>query len=369
MKIDQIDLYVFDTPLPNPLANPITSGASIFTVLAIIKTDSGLTGQGYGWTIGAPRAKFIRGATEVAAEFILGRDPIRTEAIWSAYDAMSNFVGTSGLAVIGMSILDIALWDIAGQAAGLPLWKLLGGHKERARMYMNLVNADASGVTPVEQIVEAFEHGWSAGFREFKARIGINSPQFDVPRIRRLIELAGSKGRFAVDMAQRWSPADAMWACTAMDDLGLFWMEDPGHQDDMRNMREIVERIHTPICTGENAYGLRGATRIVEELGCDYMMLDLERCGGITGWKKAAAVAETRNIKMTTHVYPHVGVHLICGTSNATIGEYVPWWDELFDGPIEVVDGYATPSNTPGNGKQVTADKFSRAVSHDVVRA
>lgn len=362
MKITAVELYLFDTALPAPLANPITSGASVATLLAVVRTDAGISGQGYGWTIGQARAKFIAGATEVAAEFSIGRDPTRTEAIWSDYEAFSNFVGTSGLATMAMSILDIAFWDIAARALELPLWKMLGGHKERARMYLNLINADTSGNASPEELAAACEAAWARGFRDFKCRIGLNTPQVDARRIRRLVQAARPEARFAVDIAQRWSGPDAMLGCAALDDIGLMWIEDPGHQDDVEGLRRIVERVRTPICTGENAYGLRGAAQIVEAIRPAYLMLDLERCGGITGWRKAAALAQAHHIRMTTHVYSHIGVQLVCGTANATIGEYIPWWDELLGGPLEVADGYAAASSAPGIGAHFEPAQFPRAI-------
>ena len=331
MKITAIELYLFDIPLPNPLANPITSGATIATILAVVRTDKGITGQGYGWTIGAQRAKFITGATEVAAQFALGRDPTRMDAIWTDYEAFSNFVGTSGLATMGMSILDIAFWDIACRERNVPLWRMLGGHKDKARM-------------------------------------GLNAPLVDADRVRSLVDAMSGRGQLAIDIAQRWGTVESPKACYEMDDIGLMWIEDPLHQDNYEGMRNLVESLDTPICTGENAYGVRGPVRIMDEIGCPYVMLDLERCGGITGWRKAAAVAETRSVRMTTHVYPHIGVHLVAGTPSATIGEYLPWWDDLLGGPISVKDGYAVPGEAPGVGAEVAASWFPRAVWKNVVK-
>ena len=368
MKITSVELYLFDIPLPNPLANPITSGASIATILAVVRTDKGITGQGYGWTIGSQRARFITGATEVAAQFALGRDPTRMDAIWSDYEAFSNFVGTSGLATMGMSILDIAFWDIACRAQNLPLWRMLGGHKDKARMYLNLISADASGKAPTDELHRAFEAGWASGYRDFKARMGLNPPMVDADRVRSLVESMDGKGQLAIDIAQRWGTVESAKACYEMDDIGLMWIEDPLHQDNYDGMRNLVESLDTPICTGENAYGVRGPVRIMDEIGCPYVMLDLERCGGITGWRKAAAVAETRSVRMTTHVYPHIGVHLVCGTPAATIGEYLPWWDDLLGGPIAVTDGYAVPGEAPGVGAEVASSWFPRAVWKNIIK-
>lgn len=368
MKITSVELYLFDLPLPNPLANPITSGATVATILAVVCTDQGVAGQGYGWTIGSQRAKFIAGATEVAAQFALGRDPTRMDAIWSDYEAFSNFVGTSGLATMGMSILDIAFWDIACRSLNVPLWKLLGGHKDKARMYLNMISADASGKASTDALHRAFEAGWAAGYRNFKARMGLNPPMEDARRVRELVAAMGGKGQLAIDIAQRWGTVESRAACYEMDDIGLMWIEDPLHQDNYAGMRALADSLDTPLCTGENAYGVRGAVRIMDEIGCPYVMLDLERCGGITGWRKAAAIAESRNVRMTTHVYPHIGVHLVCGTPSATIGEYLPWWDDLLGGPIAVEDGFARPGSAPGVGAEVASSQFPRAVWRTTIK-
>ena len=368
MKITAIDLYTFDVPLPAPLANPLTSGSSIITILAVVHTDEGFTGQGYGWTIGTERARMIADATAGAARFALGRDPQRVDAVWSAWEAYSNFLGTSGLATMGMSILDIAFWDIRGKVQEQPLWLMLGGHKERGRIYHNLIDSDTSGQATTAELMHGFEKAWAAGFREFKCRLGINTPKIDVKRIADLVHAADPTARFAVDIAQRWPATDALWACQAMEPLDLFWIEDPGHQDDYAGLRKIVETVRTPICTGENAYGVRGATRVMDEIGTPYVMLDLMRCGGITGWQKAAAVAESRGIRMATHVYPHIGVHLVCGTASATQGEYLPWWDSLHGGPVQVKDGYAVAGMEPGVGASIEQKEFARGVLYANLR-
>ena len=363
MNITAVDISFIDTPLPVPLANPLTSGASITTILAEVHTAQGITGQGTGWSIGMDRARMIAAATEGAARFALGRDATRIEALWSAWEGYSNFVGSSGLATMGMSILDIALWDIQGQALGQPLWRMLGGHKDKARMYCNLIDSDPSGTAPTAELMAGLEAAWARGYREFKLRMGLNAPLVDAGRVRDLVRAAaGQPARCAIDVAQRWSATDALAACVAMDDLGLFWIEDPGHQDDYAGIRNLARQIRTPICTGENAYGVRGGARVIDEIGCPWVMLDLMRCGGISGWRKVAALAEARHIRMATHAYPHIGVQLVAGTLNATFGEVLPWWDDLY-GPIAIRDGHATPDDTPGVGARIAATDLRRAVS------
>lgn len=217
--------------------------------------------------------------------------------------------------------------------------------------------------------MQGFEAAWARGWREFKVRMGLNAPMTDARRVRELVTAAGPKPRFAVDIAQRWSAADALPACVAMDDLGLFWIEDPGHQDDYAGIRAISQRLATPICTGENAYGVKGGARVIDEIGCPTIMLDLMRCAGITGWRKIAALAEARHIRIATHAYSHIGVHLICGTANASVGEYLPWWDNLYGGPLHAADGFVTPDDTPGVGARIAAAELARGVTYAQVRS
>lgn len=353
MRVDRVELYLLDRPLPRPLVGRVTSGGRMHTLVAVVRTSDGLSGQGYGWAINETHASFIRGATETAAHFLLGRDPRRMERIWSEYGLLSNFVGSTGLATIGMSILDMALWDITCRAYGLPLWRVLGGHKDVAPMYLNIIDADPDGRASTEDLEAALDSGKDRGFTAFKTRLGVNAPTVDAERVRMLVERQGSGGHLAVDIAQRWSAADSRAACSAMDELGLRWIEDPAPYDDVAGLSDLVRRLNTPICTGENAYGLSGPQRVVTEIRSDLLMLDLQRCGGISGWRKAAALAEAHHVSVTTHTYPHIGIHLVCGTSNAPVGEYLPWWDELMGGPPIVVDGVATPDDEPGIGIRV----------------
>lgn len=358
--IDHVELLLFEQTLLVPLANPITPGNEICTVVALVRTQDGATGIGYGWAIGKRRATMIAESTKWAAEFFVGQDERRTDALWENYLKILNFTGLSGLGVIGPSVLDIALWDLRAKRAELPLAKLLGGHKTAAPMYRNLISDDYTGTTDAGELADAVAAAVDEGHRAFKLRFGFLDVPSDVRRLESLLASVAGGTRFAVDVAQRWSAAEAVRGCDAVDDLGLFWLEDPVASWDLATHARLSERSATPICTGENAYLSREVQSLLNVAKPDVLMLDLQRCGGITGWLKSAALAEMRGVSLTPHTYPHVGIHLVAGTPAATVAEHITWWDELF-GLIPVADGEASVPTPPGVGLDAVIDRLGDA--------
>lgn len=367
-RIRAIHINLVSLPRARALVSHITSGVETCAIVCRIHTEEGIIGNSYGWSVGIDRATLIASVLQGVAPWFIGDDALHIEAAWDKFWRTSNFVGHSGLAMTAMSILDMALWDIRCKHVGLPLWRLLGGHKERAPMYSSqLMDSDPDGQANISDLARDAEQLVLRGFKILKVRMGVNTPAVDVPRIRALVNAIDGKAQIAVDFAQRWDARQSAAACAALDDLGLFWMEDPAPYDDVESIAHIGKSLRTPVTTGENLYYIYEAKRTLDAGGIRYLMLDLQRCGGITGWIKCGALAEAYNVTLTTHVYPDVGVQLVCGTRNCPQGEYLPWWDELYAEPIDFRDGFAYPRATPGIGVEFSRVAETNTITHTII--
>jgi len=370
MQIRQIQVDLLLREQETPIKSAVTAGGHIATIACRVVTEDGLVGNGYGWAIGADRGRLIAATVQGVARLFIGDDPRRTEAAWDKFWKWANFLGHSGLSVAGMSILDLAFWDIRCKSSGQPLHLALGGHKPQAQFYASqLMALDSDGRRTIPELVTAANKLADRGFTHVKLRFGIHPPAEEVTRVRTIVSETGGAIRWLVDIAQRWDAQTSLEVLTQIDDLGLYWMEDPAPFNDNAGIGRVAARLRTPICTGENHYNIHEVHRSLQETGQRFVMPDLMRCGGISGWTKIAALAEAYHVQVVPHVYPNIAVHLICGTSNSPIGEYMPWWDDVLIPPTVFKGSFADAPTTPGIGVEFIPGVLESATESTVIKA
>jgi L-talarate/galactarate dehydratase len=249
-----------------------------------------------------------------------------------------------------LSAIDIALWDIRGKALNLPLWKLLGGARQRVATY-------ASGALrrnlSLDQVVTAAGKLKEKGFREMKTQLalpGDTSPAKEVERMRRVREAIGPDIKLMCDINQRWRPEQAIDIGKRVEDagVGLFWLEDVTDHDDYAGIARVNAALSTPICGGELVWGIVPFRHMIEARSVDYVMIDLARVGGITQWLKVAGMAEAFNLPVVSHVIPEIHSHLVAAAPNGLTVEYMGWMLKLFDGVAEF---------DPGSGELALSDR------------
>jgi L-alanine-DL-glutamate epimerase-like enolase superfamily enzyme len=374
-KIKKIDVYLAVANRPpahgqeddhGPVIHTMSIDAEKYCLIGCVMTTvDGTQGFGYGWSIGDRRGRLIAAAVKETAGLMLGQDALRTEQAWDRFWRFSNFLGHSGLAMMGMSILDMAMWDIRCRSQELPLWIALGGHKEEADTYSNGIGALMRTQRPsVTQLTEAALQVASTGHRTVKTWV-VDQEQMDT--LRGAIAQTEKYLQWAIDVVQLWDVGTAIRAIRSMEDLSLVWVEDPVPYDDLPGLAQISSSVSTPICSGENAYYTYEPRRLIDETNIRYIAVDLMRCGGISGWQRIAAIAEGRGVQLVSHTYPQVATHLVCGTRNAAFVEHYPLYDGWVGPPIRVADGKVAAPATPGIGiefsESVLADADKEAVA------
>jgi len=257
-------------------------------------------------------------------------------------------LGHEGAAQMAVSMLDMALHDAVARAAGVPLYALLGGKAEPLPTY----NSCGLGIMePQEAAREAkelvAEHG---GFAHVKLRMGRERAADEVTAYKAVRSAIGPDVLISCDFNQGLPSATALETCRAIDGLGLAWIEEPVIYDDYDTQARLATKLTTPIQIGENWWSWRVGKAAIEMGACDYVMPDLLRIGGVTGWMRLARVAEARAMPFSSHLSPDYSAHVLAATPTRHWLEYMDWAQDLLVDPLVPVEGFTTPRDTPGTG-------------------
>lgn len=377
MKISKVRTYAHDD-FPN-----------VFHVE--IETDNGVIGLGESYYFASSIAHFTN---EFAAPQILGKDPLQREEISKSLTTYVGYNG-SGLETRTRSAIDIALWDISSKAANVPLYSLLGGKSSRAlrvyntcagKEYMRRSNQSSKswGIDNNSNELEdlkAFMTDAGTLARELLSE-GINAMKiwpFDmyaeknwgssisdddlseglVP-IRKIREAVGNKMDIMVELHALWSPSAAKKIMEALQDFGIFWVEDPLYPDLLDELSTLRSDSLPPIAHGETIASEHRVKSLTERKLIDFLTLDLSWCGGITSGLRMAALARENGVQIAPHdctgpVGLLAGAHLSTADTNASIQETVrsafrTWYPHLVDGLPEITNGTMEVSTRPGHG-------------------
>jgi mandelate racemase len=315
-------------------------------LLVDLETEEGVTGRSYLWCYFPAAIPAIAKILEEVERVVKGARVAPLE-LWSSLAERFALIGVQGIVRMAMSGFDIAAWDVLAKAAGLPLASLIGSGAKRVPAY----NSCGLGLmTSPAKVADEAEKLLAGGFRAIKLRLGYTTLKEDLAALRAVKKRVGAEIAVMVDYNQALGLAAALERGRALDQEGIYWLEEPIRHDDYAGNATLVRELKTPIQIGEN-FSESSAMAVALAAGaCDYVMPDLERIGGVTGWQRAAALAATHRIEMSSHLFPEVSVHLLAATPTGHFLEYVDWADKIVEQPLRIVDGFAMAPNRPGNG-------------------
>jgi L-alanine-DL-glutamate epimerase-like enolase superfamily enzyme len=352
MKITRLKTAIVTLPADEPLAdapeNP--QGKRSFVTLSI-ETDQGLEGVGVTF-FGGALTRTLKSAIDELGALCIGEDPRRVEAVTKKLrDAAGlGLTGPAGLFTLALSPIDMALWDIKAKAAELPLWKFLGGARERVPTYAS--GALMRGL-PLDKLVAAAHRLVERGWREMKMQLalpGTTTPAIEIERALRVREAVGPDIRLMCDINQRWRPEQALEMGERLEEVNFAWLEDVTVADDFAGLARITDALRTPVAGGEYLWGIAPFRHMLEARSVDIPMIDLVRVGGITQWLKVAGMAEAFNLPVVSHLIPEFHVHLIAAIPNGLVVEYMPWTGALFEEVPQQQNGELALPTRPGLG-------------------
>ena len=336
-------------PLRFPLEPPFRAAVrvidSVDVVLLRIRDGDGREGLGLAFAFGSADARPILEVARTLGASRVGRDAATIERHWLEMRQLLGLAGAGGPAIAALSAIDMALWDLFGRISGQPLWRLLGGVRERIATY----GSGGSLALSTEELVRESASFVEAGHRAIKIKAG-HGVTGDLERVSAVRECVGPGVRIAVDGNQQWRPKAAIRWARELEPLDIWWLEEPVRAGDFAGHAEVRAGVSMDVATGETLFGVDDAVRCIQQRATDILMPNLQRIGGITGWRKIAAFAELSDFSMAAHVYPEVHAHLMCATPNAMALELWPDWPWLWTEPLLIEEGHAKPPAGPGLG-------------------
>jgi mandelate racemase len=340
-----------------PMTEPHQNAGGVITesplVLIDVVTDAGISGHSmvFTYTPAAlkPTAELIQNI-----ETLLKGEPLAPAEIEQQLARRFRLLGTQGLVGIALAAIDMALWDALARVHSLPLVRLLGGVEKPLRAY------GAVGYDGVEGCARAAERWARRGFSGMKAKIGYPTVQEDSAVVRAMREAAGPDMNIMVDYNQCLTPTEAVERLRMLDDEGLTWVEEPTLAHDYAGHALIAREARTPIQCGENWWGTLDMQHAIDAHASDLVMPDVMKIGGVTGWLRAAALAQAKGLPLSSHLWPEISARLLCCTPTAHWLEYIDWWNPILAEPLRVENGTAIVDDAIGTGLDWNEDAVHR---------
>jgi len=358
MKIASVDVRLMRVALDNPYMAAGRLVDANWHVMAEVTTTDGVQGFGYIVALREMFCRAVASATRELAETVKGTNVLQPEAAWQRMAHAGDWVGPGGLLHYAICPIDIAIWDAFGKTLGQPIWKLLGGCRDRLPAYAS----DGFWYSlSLDELQASARRAYDQGFRAMKLRVGNEKhPEGEVARVRAVREAVGPDVDIMVDATETWTLDRAMRTGRALQEAGIAWLEDPIPHTDIPGMARITAALDIPMATGEHLYQISDFTRLLEARATDVALIDLGRIGGVTPWRHVASLAHGFGVRVGGHVLPEVHVHLLAAAPNAYRVEYVPRSARLLQAMPGMSDGMMVTPDGPGFGLDLDRDAVAR---------
>jgi len=388
VRITDVTTIKLAYTMPIAMADAVHFMPNRPVLLVQVHTDEGIVGLGeaaaYGGYLESTEAVILGELRET----IIGQDPFRIEPLWSMMASRAHQRGRRGMLMMAISGIDIALWDIIGQATRTPLYRLLGGYRDTLDAYASAgFYAEGKDECALAEEVGIYA---SRGFMVVKIKVGRNpellsnmlhdmirpgyataSLDEDIERVRLARAAIGKGVGLAVDANNAWTPSVALKFMRAVEQFDIRWLEEPVQTEDIEGSALVAHQLDTPVAGYETETGLPGFRELIARRAVDIVQPDVIWSGGITECRKIAALAQAYGLPVIPHVFSSAvaliaNMHFIASLPNAGLLEFDqnpnPLRTELFEEPIQTsADGTVALPDRPGLGatlNQATVDRY-----------
>jgi L-alanine-DL-glutamate epimerase-like enolase superfamily enzyme len=347
VPVENLQVAAYQVPTDRPEADGTLSWSSTTIVIVQVRAG-GHSGLGYSYNH-RTAADLI---ADKLADLVKGRDALAIGGIWAAMNAALRNIGRRGVATAAVSAVDVALWDLKARILGLPLLGLLGAARPCAPVY------GSGGFTSYDQQeLEAQLGGWvEAGIGQVKMKVG-SQPEEDPQRVRAARAAIGPDAKLFVDANGAYDRKQALALAEVFAREGVSWLEEPVSSDDLEGLRLLRDRVPPgmEVAAGEYGYTPGYFRRMLDAGAVDVLQVDGTRCGGITGFVRAAALCEAFQVPISAHTAPAIHAHPCCAVPGLRHIEYfhdhVRIEGMFFDGGPVLRDGALWPDPAaPGHG-------------------
>ena len=343
-----------------PLKFTLGTSAAIVKAVPLLLVDllneDGVTGRAYAFCYRPSGAVAISSHLFEMVDLLKGKSVTPFDATQMLLRQFA-LLGVTGAVRMAHSLLDMAMWDAMAQTQRVSLSSLLGSSPKPLRAY----DSRGLGLMEPDRLAEEVQTLLGGGLQAVKLRLGYPTLFEDLAALRAVRRgISGGDVAIMVDYNQALTSTEAILRGRELEKEGIYWLEEPIPHDDYIASAEIARELRVPIQIGENFNGPESLLRAVNARASDYIMVDVARIGGVTGWLHAAGVAAAQGIEMSSHLMPEISAHLLCAAPTAHWLEYVDWADAIIEEPLNIRDGMIQTSEKVGSGISWDEAKLKR---------
>ncbi len=375
MKITQVEVI----PLVRKLETQFEGGTyrivNRYTLVTRVHTDDGLVGEVFGGDEDMTQAEIVDLIRTHFTPMLVGEDPRNVERLWNKMFFSNIDLGNRGLHQLDMrnrgilmqaiAAVDNALWDLLGKIYNAPVYKLLGGFQDKVPIIA--IGGYYKAGKGQDQLNAEMAHYKEIGMAGVKFKVGRVSVDEDIRRVARVREVVGDDFIITCDANQGWTPQQAMQFCREAEKLGIRWMEEPVRwYDQLDGLRMVRDSTSIPINAGQGEITAFGCRDLIQHGCVDILNVDATIAGGVTEWRRIAAMANLTHVQMAHHEEPQVALHLLASIPNGLFVEIFPsyerdpmWIDMIVEHP-KVKDGYMELPQGPGFGLELNQEIIER---------
>ncbi|MBT3787289.1 MAG: mandelate racemase [Alphaproteobacteria bacterium] len=354
LTISAINFTAAVVPLDRPVHTASGSVEVSPLILIDLLTEEGVTGHAYLFCYTPLAHKPVFETLLNLEPLLIGQkaDPVNVRKI---LDGAFRLVGDQGFAGMAVAGIDMACWDALARAAELPLNRLLGGNNSSP-----LATYDSLGMIAPDNIESVLQETLDAGFKAVKIKLGFPDVATDIEVVRRGRAVLGDDVDFMVDYNQSLRAPEAISRIQKLSEFDLLWIEEPVLATAHEDSATVRSSVNTAIQLGENWWGPADMKLSLDYGASDFVMPDVMKIGGVSGWKKAAAMAEAEGLPMSSHLFCEISAHLMLVTPTRHYLEYLDVASAVLQSPLQIEDGAAIVPDRPGSGLEWDLD----AVKH-----
>ena len=347
LRLEKITIRAVNVPLNKPVIAHLGTFEKWPFLCLDAHTNKGLIGKSYIGPYLVDQLPVIAKCIEALSKPFLNQE-IKPYNFFEEGFKKISLLGYQGISIYALAALDIAFWDVYAKATNMPLACLLGSDLKPVKAY----NSRGLWLIPLNEIEkETNDLLENRSFNALKVRIGRNKLKDDIYVIEKIRKIGGENLVIMSDFNQCYDYDTALKRMNELDDIGLYWFEEPINYRNFNDCAKLSSRIKTPISIGENFHGPYDLVNSIKANASTYIMPDLMRIGGVSGWLKSASIAEAYNLKFSTHLFPEVSAHLMNLTPTAHWLEWVDWANPILqDTGFRVENGKYHIPDIPGTG-------------------
>ena len=357
MKISGIESIPLSIPLTRPLnitpymGDKYIQRDRINVILVKLFTDEGLESFGLTFALMNDRqVKSLKASIDDLRDTIMGQDVFRWAQAWQNLWEDTRHMGHQGYGIYAISAIDSALWCLMAKALEMPLARLLGGYREAVPVYAShMLYRDMT----LKELEKNASYLAEEGFKIIKMNMGGKPLRVERERLEVIRRTVGEDIDIMIDANWAWTASEAISMGREFESYNIFWLEDPVSSildDNVDDLVKVSNALDVSVAAGETFCTKHGFRPLLEKRAVDILIVDLMRVGGVTEWMKVAAMAEAWNIPVASHLFHEFSAHLIAAIPNGLIVEYMPWWDDIYQEPPQIKDGFLDIPDKAGLG-------------------